>query len=205
MPIRTAITTPIPIVLRKTPVMFGIPCDELMYSRWAMWIVNIPRHPADLWTHIIGTYVPFARNKIHQEFLKADIDWLFMLDSDVCPNFEIVEVLMGHGVKVVSGWYNTKEIPKRPCVFKETGVVDKRGIPTWEPYAKPGTGMEKVDGVGIGVMLMHKEVARALGDTPYDENEGGEDLTMCRKVRALGYDVWVDWSMESKHVGIAVY
>jgi len=205
MPIRTAITTPIPKVRRKKPIMFGIPCDELMYSRWAMWIVSIPRHPEDLWTHIIGTYVPFARNSIHQEFISSGYDWLFMLDSDVCPNFEIVDVLLGHGHKVVSGWYNTKEIPKKPCVYRETGLVDEHGVPTWEQHAAPGTGVEKVDGIGMGVMLMHKEVAQKLGPKPYNENTGGEDLDLCRQIRALGYDVWIDWSMEAKHIGLAIY
>jgi hypothetical protein len=205
MPIRTATTTPIPTVKRKTKIMWGVPCDELMYSRWAMWLMHMPRHPEDLFTHIIGTYVPFARNSIHQEFLRSGYDWLFMLDSDVCPNFEIVDILLGHGLKVVSGWYNTKEVPKRPCVYRETGLKDAHGIPTWEQFDKPGTGLQKVDGIGMGTMLMHREVAEKLGQKPYDENEGGEDLKLCRQIRALGYDVWCDWNLEAKHVGIAVF
>jgi hypothetical protein len=205
MGIKSATRSAIPLVKRKTPIMMAVPLDELTYSRWAMWLMCMPRHPEDLLAHIISTYVPFARNSLHQEFLKSGYDWLFMLDSDVCPPFEIVDVLLGHGLKCVSGWYSTKDIPKKPCVYKETGRVDEFGIPTWQQREAPGTGLEKVDGIGMGVMLMHKEIAQKLGPKPYDENTGGEDLQLCSRIRALGYDVWVDWAMGSKHCGIAVF
>ena len=205
MAIKTATRMNMPAAKRNQKVMWAFPMDELMYSRWAMWLLMMPRRADDMVVHIIGTYVPFARNSLHQEFLKSGYEWLFMLDSDVCPPFEIVDVLLSHKLKCVSGWYSTKELPKKPCVYKETGLTDERGIPTWEIYKQPGTGLEKVDGIGFGCMLMHRDVAGKLGDKPYDENQGGEDLSVSRQIRALGFDVWVDWSMGAKHVGLAVY
>jgi hypothetical protein len=65
-----------------------------------------------------------------------------------------------------------------------------------------GTGLESVAATGAGCWLMSKELAKALGKSPYDMNSGGEDMVICKKIKDLGYDIWVDWNIPCAHAGV---
>ena len=62
--------------------------------------------------------------------------------------------------------------------------------------------MERVDGAGAGSWLMRRDVAEALGESPYDMNSGGEDLKLCRKITEAGFEMFVDWNTPCAHCGV---
>ena len=128
-----------------------------------------------------------------------------MLDSDVLPPPHFVKQLLSHQVKMVGGWYRMKADPYSPVVYKmHDDLFDEKGTPLYAQYTDVGEGLESVDGAGAGAWLMHREIAEALGPTPYDLEHGGEDLLLCRKVHELGYQTFVDWSLACAHAGVAL-
>lgn len=158
-----------------------------------------------------STYLPEARNMIHAEFVNnSKCLYLFMLDSDVIAPPGIIDALLNHmkrrkDVRIVGGWYKIKDEPYNPVVYHDDGF-DDRGIAMYRQYGQNevGKGLTKVDAAGAGCWLMHRRVAEAIGEEPYDMAEGGEDLLLCRKVRDAGFSLWIDWKLACAHAGVAV-
>jgi len=194
--------------VRTLPIAWGMPFDELTFSKW---IINMYLHHRPMpWDDVVvarSTYLPDARNMVHNNFVnKSKCEWLFMLDTDVLPPPGIIERFLEHaksGKKMIGGWYRKKGEPYLPVVYDYRFQAEGDGIHLWDPREQPGTGVESVDGAGAGCWFMHREVAEALGNKPYDMEHGGEDLVLCKKVSEIGYKMWIDWDMACAHIGVA--
>ena len=195
-----------PLVLREYPIAWGIPMDEIMYSKFfELWNRNLNIMPWD--EHIVAqsTYLPIARNLIHDRYLEGSkAPYLMMLDSDViCPP-NLVEKLLDHKLPIVGGWYKNKNMnyPPHPVVYDFVSESDS-GI-NFKHRDAPGTGLEKVDGMGAGCWLMSREVAEKLGKSPYAVNKATEDLLISKKLMDLGIPLYVDWSLNCAHLGVQI-
>jgi len=191
----------------RASVMWGIPCDELSYSKfWIRFTGTAGIMGGDKFAFSEGTYLEKARNMIHEAFLKSGLGYLMMLDSDVLFPPRMLENLMAHKLPIVGGWYRDKKADDHhPAVYDF--VEDQDGIPVFRHRTKPGTGLEKVDATGAGCWLMTREVAKALGEEPYGRNiaGGGEDMKLCRLLMELNIPLHVDWSMNCAHLGVGYY
>lgn len=207
-----------PVVLRTYAVAWGIPFDEVVFSKWVANVLMMRIMP---WDHLItvqNTYLPRARSIVHDQFLNdipESTEWLVMLDSDVAPPPDWIDRLVKHHrrdprKKMLGGWYRKKADPHAPVLYHEQPIKDTSGelqTPRYNQFTEDEVaegGIIRVDGSGAGCWLMHREVAEALGESPYDlhEGDGGEDLYICRKVRELGYNIYIDLSIACAHIGV---
>lgn len=191
--------------IRSIPICWGIPMDEVMFSKWMVNFLRLTQMPWDSYATTESTYLPSARNDIHNTFLRAtDAPFLMMLDSDVLPPPNIIEILMAHEKHIVGGWYRNKN--KRASLNHHPIVYDfyseSETELNWIHREEPGVGLEQVDGMGAGCWLMSRELAEALGEDPYDMEKGTEDLVLCKKIIDLGYEMWVDWDVPCAHMGV---
>ncbi len=194
--------------IRYTPVMWGVPFDEVMFAQFmAFFEGHANKMPWDGWCSTNGTYLEKARNEIHNTFLEeSNLPYLMMLDSDIMFPKNLLDTLMAHKLPIVGGWYKDKKaVDHHPCVYDFAG--DENGIANFRNRKVPGTGLEKVDGMGAGCWLMTREVAEALGKDPYGQNVagGGEDFKLCRRLMELGIPLHVDWSLNLAHLGVGFY
>ena len=198
-------------MVRVTPICIGIPFDEVVFSKWVSHIMaRVRPMPWDDMITTASTYLPDARNLVHNQFLeRSHNEFLWMLDSDVLPPPGIVDVLLTHmkrkDVRVVGGWYRIKQEPYLPVVYKGNGF-DDRGVAQYQQYGlnEIGKGLEEVEAAGAGCWMLHRSVVEALGKSPFNMDEGGEDLMFCRKIRDAGFKLWIDWSQACAHAGVAV-
>jgi hypothetical protein len=198
--------------VRTQAISIGIPMDELMFSQFLMNFVGLHLMPWDQLITTTSTYLPLARNNIHNMFLesKGHSTHLLMLDSDVLPPPDIIESLLIHNKPIVGGWYKKKE--KYP--FKgpngETTVIQRPVVYDWNDtmggYTErtgSGQGLEQVRAAGAGCWLMTREVAEKLGKSPYGDTMGaGEDLHLCTRLTELGIPIYVDWELPCAHAGV---
>jgi len=195
--------------LRTQQIAIGIPMDEVLFSQFFTNFLGIGVMPWDTLITTQSTYLPMARNQVHDQFLEeGGGTHLFMLDSDVLPPPGIILSLLKHDKHMVGGWYRKKEkfwvktpdgqsTPiQRPVVYD---LGDKGGF---IQRIQPGQGFEKVAAAGAGCWLMSRELAEKLGESPYDMEGGGEDMNLCRRVTELGYDIYIDWSLPCAHMGV---
>lgn len=200
--------------IRTQPITIGLPMDELLFSQFFVNFIGLDWMPWDNFATVTSTYLPSARNEIHNIFLqKHDTSHLLMLDSDVLPPPRLIERLFSHNKDMVGGWYRKKEkypilkpdgtntIIQRPVVY-DYGRTDEAGILYYHQRLERGTGLESVGAAGAGCWLMSRKVAEALGESPYDMNSGGEDMKLCKRVKDAGFDVWVDWDLACAHAGV---
>ena len=199
-------------MVRVTPICIGIPFDEVVFSRWVKHMMSSVRSmPWDDFIVTSSTYLPDARNLIHDQYLeKSKAEYLWMLDSDVIPPPGTPEKLLRHmqrrkDIRVVGGFYKIKQEPYNPVVYHEDRL-DGLGIMQYRQYSanEIGKGLESVDAAGAGCWMIHRSVAEALGKSPFSMAEGGEDLMFCRKVKKAGYKLWIDWDLACAHCGVAI-
>lgn len=190
------------VKLRTKPVAWAFPLDEIVFTRFFTNFLRLRVMPWDDLYTIGSTYLPEARNTLHRFFVEeSQCEHLVMLDSDVLPPPDFLERLLAHNKPLVGGWYRKKDEAGTPCVYTyETQEAD--GVYWWKPRPVPGVGLEQVDGAGAGCWLMHRSVAEALGPKPYDMNQGGEDLALCKRVTDLGFPIFIDWSVACAHAGV---
>ncbi len=195
------------VKIRTTPVCWGIPFDELGFSRFTIFFVKHANFmPWDSWSTSVGTYIGKARNNIHRKYYHngGKVPYLMMLDSDILFPPDLVDTLMAHHLPIVGGWYKDKNATDHhPVVYDYE--KDENGITYWKHRDKPGTGLERVDGMGAGCWLMTREVAEVLGEEPYETFGGGEDMKLCRKLMELNIPLHVDWSINLAHAGVGIY
>ena len=191
--------------IRTTPVVWGVPCDEVMFAKFFVYFVKHANFmPWDSWATTEGTYIGKARNSIHKRFVEksAGVPFLMMLDSDIVFPPLLVETLMAHKLPIVGGWYKDKHAEDHHPAVYDFIEDTPDGVSHWRHRSEPGQGLERVDGMGAGCWLMTREVAEALGPEPYETFGGGEDMKLCRKLMKLGIPLHVDWSLNLAHVGV---
>jgi len=155
--------------------------------------------------------VPLAREQLVRTFLKSDCTHLLMLDLDHAHPPDVVQRLtrwLGHECKpkIVNGLHYQRKEPFRPAAFmwESVDTLKLLTITSWTP------GLVKVDATGAASLLVAREVFEKLG-SPYfpfhyiDGPDGprfiGEDIWFCRRAQLAGYDVWIDTTTTSPHVG----
>lgn len=195
--------------IRTQQIAIGIPMDEVIFSQFFTNFQGIGMMPWDTVITTQSTYLPMARNQIHDKYLESGGGThLLMLDSDVLPPPGVINSLMAHNKPIVGGWYVKKEkfwvkdAQGNPLAIQRPVVYDNNEKGEFIHRMSPGNGLEKVGGAGAGIWLMSREVAEKLGKSPYDMEGGGEDLVLCNKIKALGYDLWIDWSLKCAHMGV---
>lgn len=165
----------------------------------------------------------------------SDCEWLLMLDSDHVPKNDLTR-LCTHGKKVVggltvvsttSGGYKTI----MPLIMKKASDVDydawtmmcpdksvrdkakdadelkREIIKTLSECEDKKTGLIKVDGLGTGIIAIHRSVLEEM-KPPYFEftmNEDGtlkvsEDYNFCLKLKEMGVEMFLDLYARAGHV-----
>ena len=96
-----------------------------------------------------------SRNRVVNEFLKSNAEWLFWIDSDTQVPGGAIGRMLAHGRTLVSGLYYGKNPPHPPIAYvRYNGAftpIDK--VTKWEKGQ-----ILKVDAAGMGCALTHRSV-----------------------------------------------
>ncbi len=130
------------------------------------------------------------RNDIVKRFLKTDRDFLLMIDSDIVPNKNPLELIQ----------YNKDIIGLLCPTWKNNEIVwlamDKIND-GWKMSAKLNNkGLVKIDAIGTGAILIKRKVLEVV-KTPFSilwNKDGtmdtGLDFAFCDKAVKLGYKIY---------------
>lgn len=133
------------------------------------------------------------------ERLINDCDWIFFLDADqIVPNDAIFR-LMKHDKDIVSALYFKRYPPHFPLMYKQ--IDDK-----FHEIVEFQTGkLMEVDAVGAGSLLVKIGVFKKMEHPWFLQERGvGEDIYFCKKARKLGYKIYCDTGLISRHLGWSV-
>jgi glycosyltransferase involved in cell wall biosynthesis len=154
--------------------------------------------------HIVnGTLIADQRAKLARMALTSGADYVLYLDSDMRFPPYLLEKLVAHGKDIVACNYATRRLPVKTVAFSDFATL--KCI-----YSHDRKGLEEVDAIGMGAMLVKTEVFRKLPqpwfNVSYLPSGGmyvGEDIYFCKLAQAHGFKVWVDHdlSKDVKHIG----
>lgn len=160
--------------------------------------------------------VTSARSQVIDSFLKGTSSRLFWIDSDVVwePGDFLRLLAFSNTMDVVCGAYPMK-VPKRQFCIKH---------PDLKSFELNDLGCVKIEGTGLGFVVMTREVVERVAATKprlkdmhgvetadvfrldaLDQHSRGEDQAFFADIRELGYDVWLDPTLQLGHVGSFVY
>lgn len=150
----------------------------------------------------MSTILLNQRENLAKAALEMNADYMLWLDSDMMFPSTTALRLMAHNKPVVAANYMKRSVPLTTVAYSKLGDWE-----SWLPLESQD-GMEKVEGIGMGVFMMQTEI---LHDLPkpwfafeHDENGWhGEDFYFQKALRKAGYDILVDMNLsrQIRHIG----
>jgi hypothetical protein len=206
------------IALENTSVFIGIPIDNDMPKFSVMSLCSTVDKlarmnvPYDIVMEVSGV-IQMGRDSVLDSFLRSDKDKLFWIDSDMVwtPDDFLRLLALSTKVDVVGCAYPAKvEGPSTFYVNLESKEIDTG------PY-----GLLDVKGMGLGFTVVDRKVVEKLAENApkvhdqinkrdmaavfrvdiVDGVRRTEDMAFFADIKALGYKVWCDASIELGHTG----
>ena len=164
----------------------------------------------------------YKRNVIIEKFLESKCDTLVMIDDDMIINQTFLDLLGTPDYDIAGPLQYTMKAadPEKdrltpecfPCAF----MIDHEGTGQMKPVWPASNGpVAEVDLVGSGVIAIKRRVfedVRMLHEDghsppayfrniwlPNGRRECGLDIDFCRRAKALGYKIKVNWQAEVGH------
>lgn len=183
-----------------------VPASDKVHTIFAKSLANLTgrltKLSIDYNLHIVSSSVVCeSRTQLANEALACGATHLLWLDSDIYFPANIVLDLMSHKKDIVAANYSTRYAPYQSVAFTDPNNMDQRLTAT--------TGLHKVWAVGMGCMLITKQVFEDL-PKPWFAHEynkildthSGEDIYFCNQAMHHGYDTYVDANIKLAHIGI---
>jgi len=154
-----------------------------------------------------GSVIAELRNSLVQRALDTpETTHVSFIDDDQMFPADTIPRLIAHDLPIVGANIVRKESNPRTNSreLAPEGFDQKLANVCWTlPHS---TGVQEVDYVGTGLILIKREVFEAMGKPWYFydlKGEVGEDVSFCHKARELGYSTHIDHdlSKEVKHCG----
>jgi hypothetical protein len=143
--------------------------------------------------------VALTRNRLVKRFLETDCQVLAMVDDDVAPPINFVEMLLpfldGRGMVALphASPHPVEQDKIMLCVYElDPGSGFLRGAGVWG-------GINDVEAVATGCVLIGRHVLEELGPAPFrmpsdpDAFLQSDDLIFCADLRAAGYKIGCLW------------
>jgi hypothetical protein len=177
---------------------------------------------------LVGQAIEIGRNRIVETFLANKMDYLLMHDSDATWHPGAVQRLVERGLPVVTGVIFKRSLPTVPTIGRDVGpspsdernhlysfadtinqiqrvvVREKIGPETPNELLLPKhpDDLQEIDGCGAHFCLIRRDVLETIGKPWYRATgtNAGEDFDFCRRVKAAGFPLYVDYSVFTGHV-----
>jgi hypothetical protein len=149
-----------------------------------------------------GSILPNVRQALAETAMLERATHILWLDSDMVFPWDTLHRLMAHDLTIVG----VNPTRRRPPYLPTVKALDGTRV-----YTSPESeGLEQVDGIGFGVLLIKTTVLGGMKkpwfDFTYRAKDGswlGEDYYFMEKAKKAGHKVWCDHDLTKsiKHIG----
>lgn len=159
------------------------------------------------WATVGRLLTAFAREKMAEWALSAELDYIVMLDDDmIIYDADILEKLILRDVDIVAPLAFMRSAPHYPVMFKAITGFDEvtRNEYHINQVVKnyPKDTLVECDGVGFGMVAIKTSVLRWMAAPYFMSTVGtGEDILFCVKAKKAGFKVFMDTSLKLGHLG----
>lgn len=198
---------------KPTKLAILVPTRDTVHSQFAYCLAQLIKTTSEAG---IDTYLFFdsstillnQREKLIENAKDIKCDYVLWLDSDMMFPSTTALRLLAHNKDIVACNYMKRSKP-----LKTVAYTDLTNWDSWLPL-EPKDDLVKVEGVGMGCMLIKTEIFNSL-QKPYFEftykgdtqDWYGEDFMLLTKLRLNEFNVYIDTilSMDIKHLGIYAF
>ena len=146
-----------------------------------------------------------SRNLIVDEVLGGDYDYFLSLEQDVIPPKDVIEKLLRHKKKVVSGVYplltkiNGKKILKS-SIWMNYDPKTKMMYRVKNKFILENPSLFKISTSGLGCIMIHNEVLKKI-KFRYDKSQDGfDDVFFSKDLRENNISLYSDFSVLCRHL-----
>jgi len=139
--------------------------------------------------------------KLGKKVVKEGWDFLLSIDADNPPTKNPLDLVFLD--KDIMGlptpqWYSEDKYPIFWTALKKV----PNGWDQWEDRQ----GLQQVDAVGSGCIIIKRKVFEAIPDAPFERKwnkdgtqESGADFNFCEKARSRGFEIWTHFDYPCSH------
>lgn len=145
-----------------------------------------------------------SRNILRQKVLEEGYDYFLSLEQDVIPSSDVIQQLLRHNKKIVSGIYSTYHTNKegvylglRPLLWKKVG---KDGLEIMSEKEITMPRLIQVGASGLGCVLIHKDVLKQIKFRYSKEYGGFDDIWFSYDSFNKGFKIFADTSIKCNHL-----
>lgn len=190
-----------------------VPTRDTVHSQFSYCLAQLFKTTSELGIETFlfydsSTILLNQRERLVEQAKKVNSDYILWIDSDMLFPSTAAVRLLEHNKDIVACNYTKRTKPLKTVAYTNLNDWD-----SWVPM-KPQDELVKVEGVGMGCMLMKLDIFEKI-QKPYfefrykDDTQDyfGEDFILLDKLREQGYDVYIDTvlSMDIKHLGIYAF
>lgn len=160
---------------------------------------------------ILPTHNPYENNLHHivKDFMEGDYDYWLNIDSDNPPTknpLDLIELnkdIIGLPTPVVH--FEREKLGEQPVYWNAYDYVPEKDA--YKPH-EPKEGLQKVDAVGTGCVLISRRVfenqqmrqAPFLRKTlPDGRVDKGNDISFCERAREQGFEIYAHYDYNCLH------
>lgn len=192
-------------------VLIAIPCMDQVACGFAQSLATLHKVGECSVSFIVGSLIYDSRNKLAQQALQMEADYIMWFDSDMTFEPDTLVKLMEHmddGKDIVSGLYFRRTKPFTPVLFSKL-EINKDGEPEHAGFDKYPDKLFEIAGCGFGCVLMKTDVllemAGKYGAVWFSPiGNIGEDCAFCIRAREMGYKIYCDPTVKLGHVSHTV-
>lgn len=193
-------------------VLIACPNQMWLHKHVVFALLRLQQDQRHLTRIILPTHRPYINSlhKIINEMLAEDWEFLLSFDDDNPPKrnpLDLVELdldIVGCPTPV---WHCLGN-GEYPIYYNALDV--KPGTDGYKPH-EPTEGLQEVDVIGSGCLLVHRRVFEGLRDAPRhdrwffrtwndkSEAEYSGDYSFCRRAKAAGFRVWAHYDYPCMH------
>lgn len=149
-----------------------------------------------------------ARNAIVKAAIQNGADYIWMLDDDHIININDNPDAYLLPIRLVQHLEENPNIGVVGALYYQRGdncypvfMQELDGQPFFLLHSEVAGRMQKVDVTGGGCMMIRTSVFDKISEPWFaPEHEYGTDIQLCKQVRAAGFEVWCDTSLEIGHL-----
>ena len=194
---------------------------DMMHTWTAYDLIHIVNYTSEALGHDVilnrgeGTLLHAARQDACKRLVDKGCDYIFVIDSDMRVPVNTIQGLMAHDVPVVAANCSKRKRPVGPTARRKNAWLHMDEHATEAVFPDPDvTGIELVETVGFGVILIKAEVFKKIEwpwfDQPWVEEAQkhvGEDTFFCGRCHEAGIPIYIDHDLSwvVKHTGLHDY
>jgi len=195
--------------VKKGKLAVCIPTRDTLHSAHALCLAEMVKLNTqnEIDTQVFmdaSTILLTQRERLATEAVNLGSEYILWLDSDITFPASTAMRLMSHNEPVVACNYIRRQLPAKGVAYEIIG--DWQNPLPFDVY----DDLVEVQGVGMGCMLIKTEIFTEIpkpwfefGWSAQSNDHLGEDMLLCQKIAAAGYNVKIDTllSQELRHLG----